>query len=177
MHLGNATAHWFSGQSQPHRLVIYDGLCIFCNAATRFIARRDPQRRYHFTPLQSDLAQALIRHHQIPNVGVDTFLLIKDGRCHIWTDAAFEIASELSGPWRLSAWLRIIPRALRDTAYRLFARNRYRLFGRRTHCEIPNKDELSRYVDLPIPLAIRKSGATTPPKPAAPLLPAAMKPK
>lgn len=143
------TAQWLNKPPVGQRLVIYDGVCNFCNGAARFIAARDPQCRYRFTPMQSNLAQALIQHHGIPNVGVDTFLLIKQGRCHVWTDAAFEIAKELRGYWFVLTALRVIPRPLRDAMYRWFARNRYRLFGRTRECQPPGMRLLDRFLDLP----------------------------
>jgi predicted DCC family thiol-disulfide oxidoreductase YuxK len=131
------------------RIVIYDGVCNFCNGAVWFIAKRDPLGRFKFTPMQSDFAQTLIQEHKIQNVGKDTFLLIKHGQSYIWTEAALEIAGELTGGWWLFKATRIIPRPIRDWLYRAFARNRYVLFGRTEHCQIPDSTMLKRFIGLP----------------------------
>lgn len=128
--------------------MIFDGVCNFCNGAVRFICKRDPQGLFVFTPMQSELARALIEEHGIHNVGIDTFLLIKDGKCHIWTDAAMEIASDLTGAWWLFNVFRIVPAGIRDYFYRLFARNRYRLFGRTDRCEIPSQEWRNRFIGI-----------------------------
>jgi predicted DCC family thiol-disulfide oxidoreductase YuxK len=39
--------------------------------------------------------------------------------------------------WRLSLAARIVPQSWRDSLYRLLARNRYRWFGRRSTCYLP----------------------------------------
>jgi len=130
------------------RIVIYDGVCVFCNGAVNFIIKRDSAERFSFAPMQTEIAQELIAEHEISNVGIDTFLLIKDGRNFIWTNAAFEIAGELDGFWHLFRVLKIVPRPIRDSMYRIFARNRYKLFGRSEQCVIPDKEIASRFIGL-----------------------------
>ena len=133
---------------ENRRVIIFDGVCNFCNGAVRFISRRDPQGIFAFTPMQSELAQELIKQYGIENTGVDPFLLIKNGRAHIWTDAAMEITKELTGYWRIFNVFRIVPSFIRDYFYRLFARNRYRLFGRTDQCVVPAEDIRSRFIGL-----------------------------
>lgn len=118
-------------------IVVFDGMCNFCNAAVDFIIKRDPNTRYIFTPMQSGFAQQLITEHGAETVGVDTFLLVKNGKAYLWTNAALEIAKDLSGVWRYANIFRVIPTAVRNACYRPFARNRLRLFGERRECRKP----------------------------------------
>ncbi|MEE9352093.1 MAG: thiol-disulfide oxidoreductase DCC family protein [Thiotrichaceae bacterium] len=127
-------------------IIIFDGVCNFCNGAVNFIIKRDPEGRFSFTPMQSEIAQELIRKHNVPKVGFDTFLLIKNGRCYERTDAALVIARDLSGFWFLFGIFRIMPRPIRDYFYRLFARNRYAIFGRRELCRVPSVDTVDRFI-------------------------------
>ena len=132
-----------------HRhLIIFDGVCHFCNSSVNFIIARDPKGIFAFTPMQSTLAQSLIEQYGVHNVGVDTFLLIKNGRCYIWTDAALEIAYDLTGYWHWFKVCKVVPRPIRDWCYRVFARNRYRLFGRSEHCMVPTPELLERFVGV-----------------------------
>lgn len=132
------------------RIIIFDGVCNFCNGAVNFIISRDKKKKFMFSPMQTDYAQELLQKHAINNVGIDTFLLIKDGELYIWTTAALEIAKELDGAWFLFNIFRIIPRPIRDSAYRLFARNRYNLFGRTEKCPMPTEDIKDRFVGLQV---------------------------
>ena len=129
-------------------IIIFDGICNFCNGAINFIIRHDPQARFSFTPMQTELAQTLIKKYSITNVGVDTFLLIKGDKCYIWTDAALEITKDLSGYWYLFNLMKIIPRPFRDFLYKLFARNRYKLFGKRSVCMTPTEEVKCRFVGI-----------------------------
>jgi len=129
-------------------IIVFDGVCNFCNGAINFIIKRDPQAIFVFTPMQCDFAQALIEKHGIDNVGFDTFLLVKNDQSYIWTDAAIEIAREFSGGWFLLTGLKVIPRPIRDFFYRLFARNRYFFFGRTEQCRVPTQEIRQRFIGI-----------------------------
>ncbi len=129
-------------------IVIFDGICNFCNGAVNFIIKRDPNATFAFTPMQSLLAKELMKQYKIDNVGIDTFLLIKDGQCLIFSSAALEISKGLSGYWYLFNIFKLVPSPIRDVVYKLFARNRYRLFGKADSCMVPSPDVKSRFVGL-----------------------------
>lgn len=129
-------------------IVIFDGVCNFCNGAVNFIIKRDPNGVFAFTPMQSDLAQELMDKHEIHNVGIDTFLLIKNDQCFIFSSAAIEIAKDLTGFWYIFRIFELVPRAIRDFFYKAFARNRYTLFGRQETCMMPSKKTRSRFVGI-----------------------------
>jgi predicted DCC family thiol-disulfide oxidoreductase YuxK len=128
-------------------VVVFDGVCNFCVGAVRFIIKRDPQAIFRFTPMQGVLGQALIRTHGVPDGG-DALLLIKAGRAYSGSDAALEIARDLSGGWPICRFLRVVPRPLRDCLYRLIGRHRYALFGRRPACMLPSAEQKGRFVGL-----------------------------
>ncbi|WP_404474474.1 thiol-disulfide oxidoreductase DCC family protein [Vreelandella venusta] len=133
--------------NNPH-IVIFDGVCNFCNGAVNFIIKRDPKGVFAFTPMQSELAQELTERLNVPDVGMDTLVLIKAGECYVLSDAALEIAKELKGPWRFCYAFKVVPRPIRDAAYKLFARNRYKLFGKRDACMVPTEDVKSRFMGV-----------------------------
>ena len=60
------------------------------------------------------------------------------------SDAVLSIYEGLGYPWRLVSLLRIVPAAVRDPLYRLIARNRYRVFGKRTTCWVAPERYRSR---------------------------------
>jgi len=132
---------------ENRHIVIFDGICRFCSGAVRFIIKRDPRGRFAFTPMQGDIAQKLMETHSDAGLGSDTFILIKNGVCYVRTDAALEIAKDLSGLWFLFRVFKLVPRAVRDYIYRAFSRNRYSLFGKRESCMIPTPDIRSRFLE------------------------------
>jgi predicted DCC family thiol-disulfide oxidoreductase YuxK len=98
--------------------------------------------------MQSDLARELMDKHRIDTGGTDTFVLIKNDECFVFSSAALEIAKDLTGLWCFFNIFRVVPGAIRDFVYTLFARYRYTLFGRQDICMIPTKDVRSRFVGI-----------------------------
>ena len=129
-----------------HHVIIFDGICNFCNGAVNFIIKRDHTNRFVFAPLQSPMAQKLIAEYGVENVGFDTFLLIKNNQCYFRTDAAFQITKDLNGFWYLFQVLKVLPRPIRDYFYRLFARNRYRIFGKTELCMVPTSELKNKFL-------------------------------
>ncbi len=118
-------------------IVIFDGVCNFCNASVNFIIRHDKKALFSFTPLQSKIGQELITKYNIDSSKTDSLILIKNGKAFLKTDAALELAKALAGFWFLFYAFKIMPRVIRDYFYDLFAAKRYKLFGKKDVCMIP----------------------------------------
>ena len=128
-------------------IVIFDGICNFCNGSVNFIIKRDPKGVFSFAPMQSEIAQELMQKHKIEKEELDTFLLFKNGSVYDRSDAALEITRNLTGFWHLFQIFKILPKAIRDGLYNLFARNRYALFGKRDSCMIPAPEIRKRFIE------------------------------
>ena len=73
-----------------------------------------------------------------------SLVLFEGGKVFLKSDAALRVASYLKWPWSWSRAAVIFPRSLRDWAYDVIARNRYRWFGRRDACLLPTEELRSR---------------------------------
>ena len=128
-------------------VILFDGVCNLCDASVRFVIDRDPEARFRFAPLESPAAAALLaRHGRTLPAAPQAVLLVEDGRVWEGSDAALRIARRLRGPWRLAGALTAVPRPLREAAYRLVARNRFRWFGRRESCRVPTPELRARFL-------------------------------
>lgn len=76
-----------------------------------------------------------------------SFLLLDAQGAWTDTDAILRVLAGLGGGWRLSGVLKVLPRGLRDAAYRALARNRYRWFGRHDACHLPAPEQAARFLD------------------------------
>jgi len=128
-------------------VIIFDGVCKFCNNSVNFIIKRDHHNVFLFAPMQSEAAQDLIAKYNVKDVGFDTFLLIKNNKCFYRTDAVLEITKDLSGYWYLFRVFKLLPRSFRDYFYRLLARNRYDIFGKTDKCMVPTPDIKNKFLD------------------------------
>ena len=120
--------------------VFYDGDCGFCHGSVRFLAARDGRGAFRYAPLGGSTFQALVPAPE--RAGLPDSLVIRtaDGRVLVESGALLHCLRRLGGGWRaLATLLGALPRALRDAAYRAFARNRARWFARPTEaCPIPS---------------------------------------
>lgn len=133
-------------------VVVFDGVCALCNGWIRFLLRHDRERRYHFAAMQTDAGRALLERHGLDPDDPVSFLLV-DAQ-HAWTDtdAIARVIAGLGARWRPLSWLiTLVPRFVRDPAYRAVARNRYRWFGRHTYCYLPPSEERYRFFKLAWP--------------------------
>ncbi|MGA2778125.1 MAG: thiol-disulfide oxidoreductase DCC family protein [Steroidobacteraceae bacterium] len=119
------------------RIIVFDGICHLCCGWVRFLSRHPVEPAFQHVSMQSPEGRALLVEYGIDPDDPDTFLVLDQGRSFTDSEAVIHTIAALGGLWRLSAAARIVPRAWRDWLYRLLARNRYRWFGRRSSCYLP----------------------------------------
>lgn len=125
-------------------IIVFDALCVLCSANAQFVLKHDAKRRFRLASMQGPVGAELFRANGIDPGDPDTIILVEGSRVLRDSDAVLAIYAAIGWPWRMAGVLRIIPRALRDPFYRLIARNRYRLFGRRETCWLPNPQDRDR---------------------------------
>jgi predicted DCC family thiol-disulfide oxidoreductase YuxK len=127
-------------------VILYDGVCVFCPRWVRFVAVRDKERRFRFTAIQSGYGTRLARAFGINPDDPDTNAVVHGGEVFFKSDAALTVLSALPG-WRWARALRLVPKPLRDAAYSLVARNRYRIFGKYETCFVPDVELRARVIE------------------------------
>lgn len=127
-------------------IVLFDGVCNFCNGSVNFIIEHDRAGYFKFAPLQSEIGERLLAEHGIDKTETDSVILIEDGKSYMYSTAALRIARHLDGAWRWFYIFRFVPRFLRDFFYKLFAKYRYRLFGRQDACMMPTPEIRARFI-------------------------------
>lgn len=127
------------------KVILYDGTCGFCNQSVQFIFKRDTDAVFQFASLQSNLGQTYLHNLNIPK-NIDSLVLIEDDRYALYSTAALKICRHLNGFWRLLSIILLLPRPLRDLAYRTIAKHRYKLTNNHQHCKLPTIEE-KRMVD------------------------------
>ncbi|MFO7613658.1 MAG: DCC1-like thiol-disulfide oxidoreductase family protein [Bacteroidales bacterium] len=121
------------------RIVFFDGICILCNKSVDFLIRHDKKGRLKFAALQSEAADHLLSSDHTQPANPETILYYDNGRIYDRSTAVLKILKELRQPWPVFSYLIIIPRPIRDWIYDFIARYRYRWFGRRKQCRLPDE--------------------------------------
>ena len=138
--------------SPNYPVLLYDGVCGFCNKTVQVILSRDKRGLMRFAALESDYGKAVkSRHPELENIDSVVFVEHNPGppgeRVFVRSDAALRILSYLGGAWKLLLVFRLIPRPVRDYFYDLFAKYRYKFFGKVDSCMLPPPDARSRFLD------------------------------
>lgn len=128
-------------------IVLFDGVCNFCNRYVQFVIRRDHRKVFRFAALQSPAGRLLCRQQGLPTDSVETVILITENGSYKKSRAILEIVRRLGGFWPILYGLVIFPQSLRDAIYDWIARHRYRWFGKRTTCMIPTPELQERFLD------------------------------
>jgi predicted DCC family thiol-disulfide oxidoreductase YuxK len=119
------------------RVIVFDGICHVCSGWVRFLERHRIDPPFQLIPMQSVEGRELLVEYGIDADDPATFLVVDQGQPLTQSDAAIRVIAELGGLWRLTNAARFVPRRWRDALYLLLARNRYRWFGRRSTCYLP----------------------------------------
>jgi predicted DCC family thiol-disulfide oxidoreductase YuxK len=127
-------------------VLLFDGVCNFCNSTVQFILQREKEPKLRFAPLQSQVAADLLASVKAKPADLNTVILIEEGRCYHRSTAALRVTRYLRFPWPLLYVFILVPRFLRDMAYDFVARNRYRWFGKSETCQIPTPALRARFL-------------------------------
>ena len=127
-------------------IIVFDGVCLLCSGWVRFLLRFDRRRRYRFAAMQSESGRDLLMRNGLDPDDPVSFLLVTPTDTLTDSDAILRVLTGLGGAWRVMHVLRLIPAALRDPLYRVIARNRYRWFGRREACLVPDAAARDRFL-------------------------------
>ncbi|MFZ1264246.1 MAG: thiol-disulfide oxidoreductase DCC family protein [Chitinophagaceae bacterium] len=128
-------------------IILFDGVCNFCNYWVNFAIKRDRKKKLRFTPLQGETAKRLLPEYTINPTSLSSVILIDNGKAYTQSSAAIRICKHLNGGWKLFYGLIIIPKFVRDFFYNIIARNRYKWFGKKDQCMIPPADWKERFLD------------------------------
>jgi predicted DCC family thiol-disulfide oxidoreductase YuxK len=119
------------------RVVVFDGICHVCSGWVQFMERHRLEPPFKLIPMQSEKGKSLLTAYGIDPEDPATFLVLDGGRQFTQSDGAIHVIATLGGAWSLFKVARVIPKPWRDALYRLLARNRYRWFGQRSSCYLP----------------------------------------
>ncbi len=127
--------------------ILYDGYCNLCSGVVNSILLYDRKKRFRFSPLQSPFGATVqgrlkAKYGAVP----DSIVLVQDNKVYIKSDAVLRIAAIVGGPWYflLPAWM--LPRKARNWFYDVVARKRYRWFGQRSACHLPEEGHAYRFL-------------------------------
>jgi len=141
-------------------LVLYDGVCGLCDRFVQFLLRIDRQDRLRFAALQGPIGTKILEQSGRTANALSTVIVVADyelptQRLLDRSDAGLFAIASAGGLYRTAGALRIVPAFIRNAAYDLIARARYRIFGRLEACPIPTPATRAKFLDFARPASER----------------------
>jgi predicted DCC family thiol-disulfide oxidoreductase YuxK len=130
-------------------ILFFDGICGLCNRTIDFVLREDGEHTFLYSPLQGETFRRFARDHPETLNADSIFVLRRDLEGEVLlqrSDAFLYILENLPRYRWLAQIVKIFPRPLRDTIYRLIAATRYRIWGKRDSCRLPSPEERARFL-------------------------------
>lgn len=133
-----------AGVAKP--IIFFDDVCAMCNTFVNFMLKIDRKQQFLFAPLGGETSRKILP--PLPDDPSDwSMIYVDEAGIHDQSDASLEVYRRLGGIWWILSLARFVPRAIRNPAYRVLARNRYRWFGKRETCRLPTAEEKMRFLD------------------------------
>lgn len=133
---------------EKHAIVLFDGVCVFCNNSINFIIRKDAKDYFRYSPLQSELGKKILAENGLASEKIDSVILLENGKLFTKTSAALHIAKNLKGGWPICFYCFIwIPPFIRNIVYDIIAKNRYRWWGKKDSCMVPTPEIRKKFLD------------------------------
>lgn len=138
-------------------VLLYDGHCGLCNRVVRFCAKRDPEQKIRYVPLQSETGKELLARYgetaeSLKSAAIFLDALTRRERFFHHSDAVAWALRMLRAPWnwvgRLVRWT---PRFLREAVYAFVGHVRYAVFGRYATCPVPSPEIRARFIGVTEP--------------------------
>ncbi len=129
------------------KIILFDGVCNFCNDAVLKIIKYDKNNQFVFTSLQSDIGIKIINHIGIDTSKIDSIVLYEPNVSYdIKSDAALKIMKGFGGLWTVTQIFWVIPESFRNIVYDFIAKNRYKWFGKKETCMILTKEVQEKFL-------------------------------
>ena len=130
-----------------NKIVLFDGVCNFCESSVQFIIKHDKSNSLKFASLQSNLGQELLTKYNMPKE-LEGVVFIENNKAYYKSAAALRIARYFGGFWRGLLIFGILPTFITDFGYDIIAKNRYKWFGKKESCMIPTPEVRSRFLEV-----------------------------
>ena len=127
------------------KVIFFDGVCATCNTFVDLIIKLDKEKKFQFSPLQSEFAKSKVPESFTKDL--NTIVYLAENNLHTKSEAICMILGEIKGFVIISKLMKCFPVFFLNWFYDHFANNRYKFFGKKESCRIPTADERSRFIN------------------------------
>lgn len=126
-------------------IIIFDGYCNLCTNTVSFIIKLDRRKIFQFASLQSVFAEQLLQKENLSSIQADSIVYFEKGKVYYKSEAVLRITRKLGGVMLVLQIGYLLPGKWRDGLYDFIARNRYKWFGKKDQCALPDQKISDRF--------------------------------
>jgi predicted DCC family thiol-disulfide oxidoreductase YuxK len=127
-------------------IILFDGVCNFCNGTVNFIIKQDKKGIFRFAPLQSEKGRQMLAQMGLSEKYLNSFVFIEHGKAYMKSTAGLRLYNRLPWYWKWTQIFWLVPRFIRDAVYDMVAKHRYKWFGKKEQCMLPSAEIKSRFL-------------------------------
>jgi predicted DCC family thiol-disulfide oxidoreductase YuxK len=128
-------------------VILFDGVCNFCNGTVNWIIRSDKKNKFMFATLQSAYGKQIIERYQLHSHYLDTVILIENEAVFLRSQAILSILKHLGGIYSVFRIFSIVPAPILNFFYNIVAKYRYTWFGKRESCMVPDATLKQKFIE------------------------------
>ena len=133
--------------SESNPIILFDGVCNLCNKTVQFVIKKDREKKFRFASLQGSSGQRILKDLKIPADIFHSFILLEDDKVYERSTAALRLLKLLGRGWQFFYIFILLPKPIRDGIYNWISRNRYKWFGKKDSCMIPEGGVKDRFLN------------------------------
>ncbi|CAM1371302.1 thiol-disulfide oxidoreductase DCC family protein [Tenacibaculum xiamenense] len=118
-------------------ILIYDGLCGFCNKTVVFLAELDSENHFKFISDQSELGREILKKNNLTELNKKTIIVVSHDNIYIKSNAIYQFLKITKQYYALRLLMNLIPIKIKDWVYDIISENRRKLT--QNTCSIPNE--------------------------------------
>lgn len=118
-------------------IIFFDGQCNLCDRFANFVFKRDVKRKFLYAPLQGVTARQRLKEEDIK--GLKSIVVLKNDIVLKETQAVKTVMQQIYP--RYSGFFALFPSYFFNVFYRLIAKNRYKIFGKKDNLYQPSEDQ------------------------------------
>jgi len=126
-----------------HIVVMYDGVCGFCNTSVQYVLQQRPMDHLRFVSFQSELGETIRTHLDI-NEDLDSIIVVDRDKYYKKSKAVFKILNYIQSGWKYLKYFKFIPTPICDFVYSIIAKNRYKI--QQNSCPILTIEERKLFI-------------------------------
>lgn len=123
-------------------IIFFDGQCNLCDRFVNFVFKKDTKRQFLYAPLQGVTAKQRLKEGDVK--GLKSIIVLKNDIA-LKEAQAIKIIMQQLYP-RYSGLFSLLPSSFFNVFYRLIAKKRYRIFGKKNSLYQPSKDQIKYFL-------------------------------